>query len=252
MDVTTKKDNRVITRKEFKDREKKIKKIIGDKIYQLFISNNVNQSAFAKAIDVPKQTISKWFSGEEATPNRAELMFLAEYFDVPINYFFEEDFQPTKDVTEQEICKKMHLTKKALGIWLDAFETAEEIDRHYNSCKQNVIFNPYRPQHSAHEKGMKKAVNGFIENNFLNLFLELADIEGLKAQTKLSMLLAMKEYPDKTEEIIKISHTIGTDLKTKTKALLFDFNEQITKILKKMIPENDEQFFRDSEGEQRT
>lgn len=232
-------------REQINKEEDVLRKTFGLQLCKLIATKKENQTKISEEVfGQERQYLSDMISGKKAL-NLAKMKRLADYFNVPIDYFFDENFQPTKDITEQEICKRMHLTKEALDKWTEAFELAKKIDTHCISDKQNVIFNPYRSQHSAHEKGMYKAINTFIENDFFDLFLTLADIEGLKAQTKLSMLFTMKESPEKTEEIIELSHAIGTDLKTKTKAFLFDFNEQITKILKEMIPENDDQFFRD-------
>lgn len=62
---------------------------IGEKIRELRKSKNISQEALAFDVGVSRQTIHKW-ENDVMQPNTDNLKALGDYFDVDINYFFND------------------------------------------------------------------------------------------------------------------------------------------------------------------
>ena len=58
---------------------------LGDRIIELRKASNLSQYALAEALDVSRQAVSKWESGQ-SSPDAANLIRLAEILDTDIEY----------------------------------------------------------------------------------------------------------------------------------------------------------------------
>ena len=62
-------------------------------------SKGMKDSDVAKATGITKSTFSDWKSGR-SVPKADKLLSLAKYFDVPVEYFLEEEKSPDVSVAE--------------------------------------------------------------------------------------------------------------------------------------------------------
>jgi len=67
----------------------KINMLIGSKIKELREAKNLNQDKFAEIINTHKNTIVSYEKGKRKIPCTA-VVKLANYFEIPIEYFCEE------------------------------------------------------------------------------------------------------------------------------------------------------------------
>ncbi len=63
-------------------------KTIGMKIYQLRKERNVSQETLAEALDVSRQSVSRWESGSNI-PEMAKIIEIAKYFEVSVSYLLD-------------------------------------------------------------------------------------------------------------------------------------------------------------------
>lgn len=60
------------------------------KFLQLLLKNNVTAYAVGKATEIPQSTFSDWKSGR-SKPGVEKLAKIAKFFDVPMEYFLEDE-----------------------------------------------------------------------------------------------------------------------------------------------------------------
>lgn len=75
--------------------------MLGEKIKQLRLENNLTQKELADKVFVTAQAVSRW-EKNEVEPSLATLTELAKIFDVQINEFFDENKTPDKQQPQQE------------------------------------------------------------------------------------------------------------------------------------------------------
>ena len=75
--------------------------MLGDKIAQLRKMKNLTQVDLSKILNVSPQAVSKW-EKNVSQPNFDVLTQIAEYFNVSLDYFREEDKQVINDVKPQK------------------------------------------------------------------------------------------------------------------------------------------------------
>lgn len=63
----------------------------GEKIRDLRKKANMSQDAFAEALDVSRQAVSKW-ENNETKPDAAKLILISELFHVSIDYLFQSSY----------------------------------------------------------------------------------------------------------------------------------------------------------------
>lgn len=70
-------------------------KTLGDKVLELRTQKNMTQKELGEAIGVTHLSILKYEKGENK-PRRKTLIKIAEYFNVSIDYFYEQQYEPMK------------------------------------------------------------------------------------------------------------------------------------------------------------
>lgn len=84
--------------------------MLGDKINYLRKQQNLSQEELAFKLDVSRQSVSKWESGQ-CTPDIEKLNLLSEIFDVSIDYLIKDN---EKDVPST-INEKTSITKMTMN-----------------------------------------------------------------------------------------------------------------------------------------
>lgn len=83
---------------------------------KLMTEKNISNYRLAKEIGVSNSTIANWLNGV-SRPNDEKLQKLADYFDVSVDYLIGRT-NNEKDISNQEIAKKISAISKEKGITL--------------------------------------------------------------------------------------------------------------------------------------
>lgn len=106
---------------------KDIKNVIGVRLKTLQEKRGVSNVELATATDINKASISQYRSGSRE-PDAESLVKIAKYFNVSVDYLLGINDIESANITEQEICKRMHLTKDALDAWLEIKGDKDSVD----------------------------------------------------------------------------------------------------------------------------
>lgn len=63
---------------------------VSDKLYELRKKSGLSQEALAEQLDVSRQAVSKWESGQ-STPEPDKLVAISRYFGVSLDYLMKDD-----------------------------------------------------------------------------------------------------------------------------------------------------------------
>jgi len=89
----------------------------GDKIYKLRKEKGLSQEQLAEALDISRQTLSKW-ELNAVLPDTENIIKLSSYFGVTTDYLLKEDKgeQPQQIDPVMNVTKKSSLSKRALAL----------------------------------------------------------------------------------------------------------------------------------------
>ena len=93
---------------------------LGETIYRLRTEKNMSQGDLADALDVSRQSVSKWENGN-AVPDLEKLMKLAELFGITLDELVGREVPRQQEVSGTSAPQKLHLAsplKKIVGIVL--------------------------------------------------------------------------------------------------------------------------------------
>lgn len=96
---------------------------LGENIYKLRTGNHLSQEDFAAAMEVSRQSVSKW-ENDMAVPELEKLIKMAKLFNINLDELVSEDAVPTPSQTNtpQSVPARHNLTpQQILGIVLLAF-----------------------------------------------------------------------------------------------------------------------------------
>lgn len=79
--------------------DKQTNKTLGQKIYEARAQKNISQTELAEALDVSRQSISKWET-DAALPEIDKLIALSRYFAVPVGTLLGLEEEPASEPTE--------------------------------------------------------------------------------------------------------------------------------------------------------
>ena len=74
---------------------------ISEKIYNLRKEKGLSQEAFAEALGVSRQSVSKWESGK-AIPDSAKILALSQLFDVSTDFLLKDEQEFIYEQTEPD------------------------------------------------------------------------------------------------------------------------------------------------------
>ncbi len=96
-------------------------KTIGMKIYQLRKERNVSQETLAEALDVSRQSVSRWESGSNI-PEMAKIIEIAKYFEVSVSYLLDGETGSEGDVNNSEKVEQLFESfTKSVSNQVDAY-----------------------------------------------------------------------------------------------------------------------------------
>lgn len=97
-----------------------------DKFEKLMKERGVKAAEVSRQTGVPTQTLSAWKKGDYI-PKADKIQKIAEYFEVPVSYFYEEDIIPGYyyDDDVAELAEQMAL-KPGLRVLFDASRDLSE------------------------------------------------------------------------------------------------------------------------------
>ena len=75
--------------------------MISEKLYQLRKKQGLSQEQLAEQLNVSRQAISKWESGQ-SVPDTDKLLTIGEYFQVSLDYLLKEDGYPASEQVKIE------------------------------------------------------------------------------------------------------------------------------------------------------
>lgn len=84
-----------------------IKEIVKNNLIKLRKDNKFTQLELAQKVGYSDKAISRWETGE-TTPDVETLNTLAELYNVPMSYFFEENHEEAKQITQKKEMKKVN------------------------------------------------------------------------------------------------------------------------------------------------
>lgn len=94
--------------------DNKTVKIIAERINNC-MGVKTTQKELADAIKVSPTLVSSWLSPKsDRYPNISQLIKIADYFKVSVDYLLGQTDIKTRDTTTREICEKLHLSEKAV------------------------------------------------------------------------------------------------------------------------------------------
>jgi transcriptional regulator with XRE-family HTH domain len=98
---------------------------LGENIYRLRTERNLSQGDFADALEVSRQSVSKW-ENNSAVPELEKLMKMAELFGITLDELVtgatkEEPVAPPPQETPGSQAKRMLTTQQIIGIVLLGF-----------------------------------------------------------------------------------------------------------------------------------
>ena len=86
---------------------------LGDKIYDLRMSNKLSQDYLAIQVGVTRQTISKW-EANASQPKSDKLRQLCKAFNVEMNYLMPTEIESTTDNKDEEDCSESEVVSDEL------------------------------------------------------------------------------------------------------------------------------------------
>lgn len=99
----------------------------GERLYELRNKKNLSQEELAEALDVSRQSISKW-ENDKAYPEMTRLLFMSDYFDVSLDYLM----RGIEKEDNEEIVLEKYKTKNILLVWNNFLSNL--------SKKQKILF----------------------------------------------------------------------------------------------------------------
>lgn len=99
----------------------------GERLYELRNKKNLSQEELAEALDVSRQSISKW-ENDKAYPEMTRLLFMSDYFDVSLDYLMRGIEKEDND----EIVLEKYKKKNILLVWNNFLSNL--------SKKQKILF----------------------------------------------------------------------------------------------------------------
>ncbi|MDE6604697.1 MAG: helix-turn-helix domain-containing protein [Clostridia bacterium] len=87
---------------------------LGDKIYDLRMSNKLSQDYLAIQVGVTRQTISKW-EANASQPKSDKLRQLCKAFNVEMNYLMPTEIESTTDNKDEEDCSEPEVVSDELS-----------------------------------------------------------------------------------------------------------------------------------------
>lgn len=95
--------------------DKPINNVLMERINTLLTTRNVRQKDLADAVGVMKNTVSYWVHGQR-TPNSKQLVGIAKFFNVSIDYLLGLAEEPTTDKDLSFVCEYTGLNQNAILI----------------------------------------------------------------------------------------------------------------------------------------
>lgn len=199
---------------------------LAQNIANLRKKNNVSQGQLAKAINVTPQAISKWENGV-CQPDTLTLPFLADYFNVSIDYLFygyEETYDEIYEKVSNRVTEKTEKTDEGFEEAVKISSAAQHgvmrgLERHMRFKKKGM--SPCKitgaPIHLLSEHGLSvcspKGFSAIVTTGFINsinginmkgarrIFEALADEDCLRVTTEILNFqgISLFELREKTQ-----------------------------------------------------
>lgn len=99
---------------------------INEKYQELLKERGVKTAEVARQTSIPYSTLSEWSKGKTKKISGENVAKLADYFDVPVSYFYAEDESYYIDPEVAEIAQELHDDPERRGLFKAARGLSKE------------------------------------------------------------------------------------------------------------------------------
>ena len=96
-----------------------------EKIFKLMKENNITAAQLTKEANLSVGLVTQWKQGKQ-TPSAKTLQKIADYFNLPLSYFYTDDEEPTPSATPNPSTAKIVEKMAARGITRERLAKLDE------------------------------------------------------------------------------------------------------------------------------